>query len=131
MDHEDYNKQKLQGMLLCPECGKRNIHKVLSPVALHKGEQIVQSSLKTKEDITPPEIHNALESLKSLQKYVEKNFEDVGTKLAEKSLKMHYGIEEPRNIRGVASEEEEKILKKEGIELLKIPLPIKNDKNLN
>ena len=67
--------------------------------------------------------------LRSLQEYVVSNYEDVGSKLAEESLKIHYGLEEPRNIRGSSTEEEEKVLKKEGIEILKIPLPVKSGKH--
>jgi len=37
-------------------------------------------------------------------------------------------VTEPRNIRGVATEPEEKILKEEGIDLLKIPLQVKREK---
>jgi hypothetical protein len=38
-------------------------------------------------------------------------------------LKMHYGVAEQRNIRGTSSPEEEKTLKEEGIEFIKIPIP--------
>jgi len=42
---------------------------------------------------------------------------------------MHYGVSEPRNIRGVATEEEEKMLKDEGVEFFKIPIiPKKEEK---
>jgi hypothetical protein len=63
-----------------------------------------------------------------LQDYVERNFEDVGTQFAEKTLKIHYGVEDAKNIRGVVSEEEEKVLNKEGITLLKIPM-LKKDQD--
>lgn len=63
-----------------------------------------------------------MQILHGLSEYVLAHFEDVGTRLAEESLRIHYGIEEPRNLRGVATEEEEDILRKEGIELLKMPL---------
>jgi hypothetical protein len=36
---------------------------------------------------------------------------------------MHYGVEEPRNIRGTTTEAEEKMLRDEGIQFIKIPLP--------
>ena len=63
---------------------------------------------------------------------MEKNFDNVGPKLATETLKMHYGVIEPRNIRGVATESEEKILSEEGIKLLKIPMIKKrSDSKLN
>ena len=74
----------------------------------------------------------AIQFLNSLRDYVEKNFDDVGPKLATETLKMHYGIAEPRNIRGVATENEEKMLSEEGIKLLKVPMIKKrSDSKLN
>jgi hypothetical protein len=40
---------------------------------------------------------------------------------------MHYGVAEPRNIRGVSTHEEEKLLKEEGVQFVKIPLPASPD----
>ncbi|MGD2269532.1 MAG: DUF1178 family protein [Desulfobacterales bacterium] len=40
---------------------------------------------------------------------------------------MHYGVTEPKNIRGFSSVEEEKALKKEGVEFFKLPLPTTPD----
>ena len=71
----------------------------------------------------------ANEALKALQEHVLNNFEDVGTRLAEESLKVRYGLVEARNLRGVATQAEEKMLAGEGIELVKIPLPDKRKGN--
>jgi hypothetical protein len=38
-------------------------------------------------------------------------------------LKVHYGQAEERNIRGVTTESEEDMLKKEGVPFVKIPMP--------
>ena len=57
-----------------------------------------------------------------MAEFVEKNFEDVGADFTKEALKIHYGVTEPRNIRGVSTPEEEKTLKEEGIEFLKIPV---------
>ena len=65
-----------------------------------------------------------------MQNYVKKNFEDVGAKFAEEALKIHYGAEKPRNIRGVTTEQEERMLEEEGIKLTKIPL-VSEDEDLN
>ena len=67
--------------------------------------------------------------LDALQHYVLHNFEDVGSELARECLKVRYGLGEARNIRGVATEAEEEMLTKEGIELLKIPLPAKPEED--
>ena len=126
--HDDFHEQQNKGLLNCPECGNGNVKKILSPVAVHSSSQ--QSDIKNNYPIAQA---NDLEqiashSLKVLQSYVEKNFDDVGPKLAEEALKMHYGVQDSRRIRGIATHEEEKILEKEGIELLKIPILTKNNK---
>jgi hypothetical protein len=38
-------------------------------------------------------------------------------------LKIHYGVTEARNIRGVSTQEEEKTLKEEGVRFFKVPMP--------
>ena len=122
---EEFEAQSKSGMLLCPECGHEKIHKILSPVAaVRSGVCVSEVPDAAAESAANKWIAS---TLVRLQDYVVKNFENVGTKLAEETLKMHYGVEKARNIRGVATEDEEKILKSEGIELLKIPLPVKEE----
>ncbi len=124
-DSKEYERQKDQGLLVCPVCGSHEVRKILSPVALHKG---------TKNRPVAPagegqDSHKALEQfLYKIYKVIEKNTEDVGTDFAKEALKMHYGVTEPRNIRGVATESEEKLLKEEGISFMKIPVPRKSKK---
>ena len=109
--------------------GGNEIHKILSPVSVRTSHPSPSAAVGKDEDsnVSAAEVATAL---RIIRRYVEKHFEDVGTKLAEKSLKIHYGIEEPRNIRGVVSAEEEKILEQEGIELLKVPI-VSEDDTLN
>ena len=123
-DSDDLQRQQEEELLCCPSCQGNQVRKILSPVSVSsKGgrKDYLISGGSTEEA--------AAEVLRSLQEYVVSNYEDVGTKLAEESLKIHYGLEEPRNIRGSSTEEEEKVLKKEGIEILKIPLPAKSGKH--
>jgi len=60
--------------------------------------------------------------LRLLHQYVDKNFEDVGDKFAEVALKIHYGDEEKRNIKGTSTPQEEENLREEGVQFIKIPL---------
>jgi hypothetical protein len=55
--------------------------------------------------------------------FVDKNFDNVGSDFAKEALKIHYGVSEPRNIRGVSTKQEEKTLRNEGVEFVKMPLP--------
>ena len=112
-DREAFEDQKEKGLIACPVCGSRNVEKILSPVAIKKtaggdGAEVRQGFLKAMEKIYDTVIENT---------------EDVGSRFTTEALKMHYGATEPRNIRGVATEDEEKLLNEEGIEFARIPVP--------
>ena len=61
---------------------------------------------------------------KRFAEFIEKNFDNVGPDFSEEALKIHYGVSESRNIRGSSTPEEEKTLKDEGIEFIKLPMAI-------
>ena len=131
----DYEKQLQEEKLNCPICDSGDVRKILSPVAGRKlsshaiAPELQQVGAVAGENDS---LAAAEKILEKLQQYVEKNFEDVGVQLTEETLRMHYGVSELRNVRGVASEEQEKMLKQEGIELLKIPMTVRKEaKKLN
>lgn len=129
--HDDYEQQKEEGLLQCPRCAGTAVHKILSPVAVRSSWP--PSLPAAGAESTPDsEGAKALALLRGLKKYVETNFEDVGVKLAEEALKIHYGVTEARNLRGVVTPQEEKTLAREGVELLKVPVMVDdNDDKLN
>ncbi len=122
-DSQAFKEQLSKGLIECPVCGSREISKVPSAVAVH----IKSGSTPKQHDST----HNQaiLELLHEAYEYIEKHTEDVGPAFAEEALKMHYGVTEQRSIRGVATEEEEKMLEENGIKFSKIPVPLKKQKN--
>ena len=124
-DRQDFENQQTASFLVCPECGSRGIRKILSPIHTQSARSEGYDSSHKKTERSIP-LASVADALNTLQKFVEDNFEDVGTDLAAESLKMHYGATEPRNIRGVTTELEEKKLKEEGINLFKIPMPAKS-----
>lgn len=123
----DFDSQNSDGLITCPRCGSDGIRKILSPVAFHSGTSGPEKCVPEKQEDQEISTEMAIQFLRSVQDVVEKNFEDVGPRLAEESLKIHFGVNEPRNIRGVTTVEEEKMLAEEGIELLKIPMVKKPD----
>ncbi len=125
---DDFEQQSEDKLISCPECGGLSVDKVLSPVAIRskKSPQALPSGGNEYSE------KQAVHFLRFVQEYVEKNFEDVGAKFAEQSLKMHYGVNEPKNIRGVTTSAEEKMLQDEGVELMKVPVVNKpDDSDLN
>jgi hypothetical protein len=126
-NRNDFETQQTDLFLVCPRCGSSEIRKILSPIRFQSSSS-EDVSLLNKNSTGPVSPEDAEKALETLQKFVEENFEDVGVDLAKESLKIHYGVSEPRNIRGVTTESEEKKLQEEGINLLKIPMPAKIEK---
>jgi len=124
-DRRDFEKQQSAAILVCPDCGSRSIRKILSPNRTQSSSPARETSHYKKEDKDgSPE--DAANILAALQKFLNEHFEDVGSELATESLKIHYGVSKPRNLRGVTTVQDEKKLKEEGIELIKIPFPLKD-----
>jgi len=113
-DRENWLLQNSQNLVACPVCNSTKIDIVPSSITIMGTEARVENKPRSKE-ISP------LAALKMLQQYVDKNFEDVGDKFAEVALNMHHGNEENRNIKGTSTPEEEKSLKEEGVQFIKIP----------
>ena len=113
-DFGSYKDQAKRGLIQCPVCGSKRIRKLPSPVATLRKPKAGSDGKGQEEALTA--------ILKTLQEYVERNTEDVGVEFAETALKMHYGVLESKNIRGVATPEQERILKEEGIKFFKIPV---------
>jgi hypothetical protein len=112
---DDLENQLAQGQIVCPCCGDINIERVLSPV-----------SIKKKTSPTDA-LKSAYKTWQNLCNYVQDNFEDVGHNFAKEALRVHYGHAEERSIRGVTTEPEEDMLKKEGVSFVKIPMPREMD----
>ncbi|MCK9295800.1 MAG: DUF1178 family protein [Desulfobulbaceae bacterium] len=128
-DHEEFASQQREGLLTCPQCGDRRcLRKVLSPVAFQKKACGTLADRQPSAEMDPARLADSVvQSMRTLQEFVEKNFEDVGSDFTRKALKIHYGVEEAKNIRGVATPAEEKMLDKEGIRYLKMPMPGKKE----
>ena len=112
---EDMDNQQAQGILTCPVCETNVVNQKLSAVAV-RTKSIVPAR-KPEIDMKVVE-----EFGKKISEFVENNFENVGSKFTEEALKMHYGTSEARGIRGTTTKDEDKLLEKEGIQTIKVPL---------
>jgi hypothetical protein len=126
---DDFLRQEAEGLLYCPQCDRQGrIRKLLSPVTFQKNSSAPPKTLKKRPPDHEPSGHEEfIHALQAVQRFVEENFEDVGSELAQKAVNIHFGLEKPRPIRGVVSGEEEKLLEKAGIGFLKIPMLEKRD----
>jgi hypothetical protein len=111
---QTFYQQKEAGEIHCPVCENNQIIQMLSPVAIKRA-----SGPSPEES----EIPSPLEKLNRFYRYIEEHFEEVGSEFAKEALKIHYGVTEKRNIRGTSTEDEEEVLKEEGVDFIKFPFP--------
>ena len=119
-DRKAYLHQQKKGLIACPVCNDTAVSIIPSTFA-------IKTSEAPNPKQAPPNIAGLENYGKQIIDFVKKNFDDVGCEFAKEALKIHYGVTEPRNIRGVSTKEEEKTLKKEGIQFFKIPIPARPD----
>jgi len=120
-DGEDFDRQMEQGLIQCPVCSDSRVIRLPSTFG------IGSSSAPAQEQA--PEALSAEALFKAVSQYLDKYFDNVGSNFATEALKIHYGVSEPRNIRGTSTREEEKMLEKEGVSFSKVPVlvPSKDD----
>jgi hypothetical protein len=121
-DRKAYLNQQKKGLIACPVCNDTSVDIIPSTFAIKSSP-----SSKPVPQRPPAEKDDLHEISKQALDFVEKNFDDVGCDFAKEALKIHYGASEPRNIRGVSTEAEEKTLEDEGIQFFKIPVPVPPD----
>lgn len=128
-DSADYRSQKDRGLITCPVCDSNHIEIRISAVGVKRASS-GDSFGAYDDDGDKMDIRETIEAMEALKDYVHTNFEDVGQDFAKEVLKMHYGVKESRNVRGVSSPEEERQLEKEGVSFFKLPMTeTKNKKN--
>jgi len=113
-DQQTWTLQNSQKLVSCPVCSSTNIEMVPFSITIMGKDSRAANKLQEKE-ISP------VGTLRMLHQYIDKNFEDVGDKFAEIALKIHYGDEEKRNIKGTSTPQEEDNLKEEGVQFIKVP----------
>ncbi len=111
-----FEEQKANKHISCPVCGDSNVEMVPSSISILCKDMKDPVREKNKE-ISP------LKALQMFHEYLDKNFEDVGSKFAEVAMKIHEGDEDKRNIKGTTTREEDEQLKEKGVQFIKVPVP--------
>ena len=111
-DEKAFKQQQECGLVTCPVCSDAMVERIPSTFA-------IRGSNPGGDAKDPQAIQQRISA------FVHEHFDDVGTDFAKEALKMHYGVAEARNIRGVSTLQEEKLLRQEGVEFLKVPIPVK------
>lgn len=108
-----------KGLVACPVCNDNEVVRIPSTFGTKT------SPLKQEKSLPPFPSEEVF--LKKVAEYVEKNFDNVGSKFTDEALKIHYGAAKPRNIRGTSTKTQEKLLDKEGVSFVKFPMPSVDD----
>ncbi|PKN70317.1 MAG: DUF1178 domain-containing protein [Deltaproteobacteria bacterium HGW-Deltaproteobacteria-10] len=115
-DRQTFIEQNSQKLVACPICNNSNVAIVPSSVAFVGKDSHSAGKIEEKDN-------SPLKVLQAFHQYIDKNFEDVGNQFAEVALKIHFGEEEKRNIKGTTTPNEEANLREEGVQFIKIPAP--------
>lgn len=114
-DLKAFKKQQKQGLIACPICNDTQVAQTPSTFAI-KGSRPSEPPTLKQQPPSPEKIARAV------SEFVETNFDNVGADFASEALKIHYGVNEPRNIRGVSTSQEEDMLRQEGVDFVKLPI---------
>lgn len=115
-ESQEFEKLKKNKLLDCIFCNSKKIEKsIMSP-------RIISSKQSKKlKNTYVKEFNKTKKDLIKIRKFIEKNFEYVGDKLAEKVKDIYYNNEKNYNIYGTTTSKERKELQDEGIKLSNIP----------
>ena len=121
-DSEEFENLKKKKLLECIYCSSKVISKsIMAPM-------ISSSKYEDNNDFNfQKKLKNEKESLIKIRKYIENNFEYVGTDFSKKVREIYYDDKSNKTIYGTTTSEERKELLDEGIDLLTIPWVTKDN----
>ncbi len=129
----DFQSQLERALLSCPVCDSKVVVRLPSAPRLNVSGAVAPASAPQPDerpaDGAPPTV--TADSPQQVQAkwlravhQVLRNTEDVGDRFPEEARRIHYGETKERGIRGLASPEDARALKDEGIEVAALPLPV-------
>ncbi len=127
---EEFDRQHSARAIACPVCADPTVTKVPSarikrprPAAKPRSEKPAKNAPGTAPAPAQPQ-HMTLAAFID---HVLVTSEDVGTRFAEEARKIHRGEAPHRSIRGQSSAEETEALLEEGVPVIPLPIPPKDD----
>lgn len=120
-DGRAFEEQREKGLVTCPVCDDTEVSKAPSCFAIRSSSSAASASAPDGEgrELSPQQLAALGQRVDS---FLRNNFDDVGADFTTEALKIHYGAAEPRNIRGVSTPSQEKMLKEEGVTFFKFPV---------
>ena len=132
-DGAAFERQSAAGEIACPVCGDTAVKKALMAPAVATQRRRGDEAARAESEARPGPDQNgdtraahargaeAVQVLRRMRRYIERNFDYVGPRFAEEARKIHEGEAEPRNIYGEATPEESRSLRDDGVEVAQIP----------
>ena len=113
---EEFDKLNKKNLLECIYCSSKKITKsIMAPMI---------SNLKSEEkkiDTINKNFEDKRDKLVLLRKYIEKNFDYVGTDFTKKVREVYYDRKNNKSFYGITTSKEREELTEEGIDLISIP----------
>lgn len=120
-----YDDQRAVGAVSCPICGDQEIGKALMAPAV--GKKSSSRTVGPYERRAAEVAREVLAAAERVREHVEENCDYVGTRFAEEARKIYYGETEERGIYGEATDQDNRELTEEGIDVFRLPnLPRRN-----
>jgi hypothetical protein len=117
---EDFEGQKGPGLLACPACGDSSIEKLLTA-------RIGKPELEAPPAAPQPATGSNPRSAQEMIDYILLNTENVGKDFPSEARRIHRKEARERSIRGLATGEETQDLLEEGIAVMPLPIPPRED----
>jgi hypothetical protein len=125
-DSATCDEQLADGEVLCPQCASPHVQKALMAPSVAKSPLANSRSADSEQEQQLTVAHYR-HLLREMRRHVEANSDHVGADFPEEARRMHYGEAERRSIYGEADLTEAKELIDEGIDIMPLPGPIRDD----
>ena len=119
---KDFEGQKARGLLSCPVCSDSNIEKLLTArIGSSEADSTPESAPRPAPAAAQPR------SVQAVIDYILLHTENVGKDFPAEARRIHRKETRQRSIRGVATGEETRDLLEEGIAVMPLPIPPRED----
>lgn len=132
---EDYETQRVRGLVACPLCDSKEVGKaVMAPRVGRKGNQRTQPPAPAAKGKVVPMANDApapeqvkamLTALAEAQAEMIKQSDWVGDRFADEARAMHLGETEQRAIYGQTTAEQARDLIEDGVPVAPLPFPVR------
>jgi len=126
---DDFEQQRLGGLLSCPVCSTGQVVKLPTAKLGRSGDEAApeQRAGQAKTRPSGPTGPQIAAAVAAFVDHVLQNTEDVGRAFPEEARKIHRALAPHRGIRGTATREETEALLEEGIAVVSLPIPPRED----